>query len=150
MVRTHTPLRLAFAAPREHPSTYTSRRRRQEKRVMVRVHLPKDRDTARIQRALLALGRDVKHSKDWTCEYCGACLLPSPPPPLFGADRELTAAWRAACRRTLPRDARPDALLAAPRSPAVRPLCECSAPLLSPFYPTYVYRLSPRSRSRSR
>ncbi|KAI0807509.1 hypothetical protein C8Q74DRAFT_1227877 [Fomes fomentarius] len=44
----------------------------QERRVMVRFHLPKDRDTGRMQLALLFMGRDVKHSKNWLCEFCGA------------------------------------------------------------------------------
>ncbi|KAI0367430.1 hypothetical protein BV20DRAFT_1000672 [Pilatotrama ljubarskyi] len=43
-----------------------------EKRVIVRFHLPKDRDTERIQQATALMIRDVKHSKDWTCEWCGA------------------------------------------------------------------------------
>ncbi|PIL24064.1 hypothetical protein GSI_13815 [Ganoderma sinense ZZ0214-1] len=42
-----------------------------ERRVMVRFHLPKDRDPERIQTALRYVGRDVKHSKNWTCEFCG-------------------------------------------------------------------------------
>lgn len=46
---------------------------RQERRVMVRFHLPKDRDTGRMQLALLFMGRDVKHSKNWLCEFCGPC-----------------------------------------------------------------------------
>ena len=44
---------------------------------MVRFHLPKDRDPERIQTALRYVGRDVKHSKNWTCEFCGASLLSS-------------------------------------------------------------------------
>lgn len=42
---------------------------------MVRFHLPKDRDPERIQTALRYVGQDVKHSKNWTCEFCGAFLL---------------------------------------------------------------------------
>ncbi|KAI0667221.1 hypothetical protein C8Q78DRAFT_1071983 [Trametes maxima] len=42
-----------------------------EKRVTVRFHLPKDRDTGRIQLVTMLMIRDVKHSKDWTCEWCG-------------------------------------------------------------------------------
>ncbi|KAI0748203.1 hypothetical protein C8Q80DRAFT_723888 [Daedaleopsis nitida] len=44
----------------------------QEKRVTVRFHLPKDRDQTRIDLAVNFMGRDVKHSKSWTCEFCGA------------------------------------------------------------------------------
>ncbi|KAI0353882.1 hypothetical protein OH77DRAFT_1406255 [Trametes cingulata] len=44
----------------------------EEKRVIVRFHLPKDRDTERIQQATALMIRDVKHSKGWTCEWCGA------------------------------------------------------------------------------
>ncbi|KAI0765926.1 hypothetical protein BD413DRAFT_573354 [Trametes elegans] len=43
-----------------------------EKRVMVRFNLPKDRDFDRMQLALALMGRDVKHSKNWQCEFCGA------------------------------------------------------------------------------
>ncbi|EIW54764.1 uncharacterized protein TRAVEDRAFT_39272 [Trametes versicolor FP-101664 SS1] len=43
-----------------------------EKRVMVRLHLPKDRDMDRIQLAVALMGRDIKHSKHWLCEFCGA------------------------------------------------------------------------------
>ncbi|RDX56694.1 hypothetical protein K466DRAFT_481374 [Polyporus arcularius HHB13444] len=44
----------------------------EEKRVIVRFHLPKDRDVGRIQLAITFMCRDVKHSKNWMCEYCGA------------------------------------------------------------------------------
>lgn len=44
---------------------------RAEKRVMVRLHLPKDRDFDRIQLAVAIMGRDIKHSKHWLCEFCG-------------------------------------------------------------------------------
>ncbi|KAI0709321.1 hypothetical protein C8Q76DRAFT_742985 [Earliella scabrosa] len=44
----------------------------QERRVMVRFHLPKDRDTERIQLAMMFMCRDVKHCKNWMCEFCGA------------------------------------------------------------------------------
>ncbi|KAI0628641.1 hypothetical protein C8Q77DRAFT_360454 [Trametes polyzona] len=44
----------------------------EEKRVMVRFHLPKDRDFDRIQLAVALIGRDIKHSKNWLCEFCGA------------------------------------------------------------------------------
>ena len=46
---------------------------RQERRVMVRFHLPKDRDTERIQLAMMFMCRDVKHCKNWMCEFCGEC-----------------------------------------------------------------------------
>ncbi|KAI9062064.1 hypothetical protein FKP32DRAFT_1593927, partial [Trametes sanguinea] len=42
-----------------------------EKRVIVRFHLPKDRDLSRVQLVAAQLIRDVKHSKNWTCEFCG-------------------------------------------------------------------------------
>ena len=38
---------------------------------MVRFHLPKDRDTERIQLAMMFMCRDVKHCKNWMCEFCG-------------------------------------------------------------------------------
>ncbi|EJF65930.1 hypothetical protein DICSQDRAFT_159041 [Dichomitus squalens LYAD-421 SS1] len=41
------------------------------KRVIVRFHLPKDRNNERVQLALLYMGRDMKHSKNWACEFCG-------------------------------------------------------------------------------
>ncbi|KAH9848744.1 hypothetical protein C2E23DRAFT_417762 [Lenzites betulinus] len=47
----------------------------QEKRVIVRFHLPKDRDVDRIQLATALMGRDIKHSKNWLCEFCGGLLL---------------------------------------------------------------------------
>ena len=50
---------------------------RQERRVMVRFHLPKDRDTERIQLAMMFMCRDVKHCKNWMCEFCGEPLHPS-------------------------------------------------------------------------
>ncbi|CDO71065.1 hypothetical protein BN946_scf184844.g69 [Trametes cinnabarina] len=43
-----------------------------EKRVIVRFHLPKDRDINRTQLVVAQMIRDVKHSKNWTCEFCGA------------------------------------------------------------------------------
>ena len=39
---------------------------------MVRFHLTKDRDPESIKAALRYVGQDVKHSKNWTCEFCGA------------------------------------------------------------------------------
>ncbi|KAI0748202.1 hypothetical protein C8Q80DRAFT_724437 [Daedaleopsis nitida] len=44
----------------------------QEKRVIVRFHLPPDRDQHRVKLALAFMGFDVKHSKKWLCESCGA------------------------------------------------------------------------------
>ncbi len=41
--------------------------------MIVRFHLPKDRDVGRIQLAITFMCRDVKHSKNWMCEYCGMC-----------------------------------------------------------------------------
>lgn len=49
---------------------------RAEKRVMVRLHLPKDRDMDRIQLAVALMGRDIKHSKHWLCEFCGTHPAP--------------------------------------------------------------------------
>ncbi|KAI0353883.1 hypothetical protein OH77DRAFT_1426710 [Trametes cingulata] len=37
----------------------------------VRMHLPMDRDIQRLHRATRGLIRDVKHSRNWRCEFCG-------------------------------------------------------------------------------
>ncbi|KAH9887990.1 hypothetical protein C8Q73DRAFT_711631 [Cubamyces lactineus] len=44
---------------------------RDEKRVMVRFHLPKDPNFGRMQLTVARMIQDVKHSKNWMCEFCG-------------------------------------------------------------------------------
>ncbi|KAI0760687.1 hypothetical protein C8Q74DRAFT_246707 [Fomes fomentarius] len=39
--------------------------------VLVRMHLPKDDDFQNARLALLYMVFDIKHSKPWTCEFCG-------------------------------------------------------------------------------
>ncbi|KAI0367439.1 hypothetical protein BV20DRAFT_1037768 [Pilatotrama ljubarskyi] len=45
---------------------------RQQKRVIVRLHLPKGRDRGPIQLTAALIIRDMKHSKGWKCECTGS------------------------------------------------------------------------------
>lgn len=43
------------------------------------MHLPKDDDFQTARLALLYMVFDIKHSKPWTCEFCGMCRFSGPP-----------------------------------------------------------------------
>ncbi|KAI0754129.1 hypothetical protein C8Q80DRAFT_347457 [Daedaleopsis nitida] len=43
----------------------------EEKRVTVRFHFPIERNQQRLQKTTYDVIRDVKHSRNWQCEFCG-------------------------------------------------------------------------------
>ena len=87
---------------------------REGRKCKIRFHLPMEHDKQRLHDMTRNLIRDVKHSREWLCEFCGTCLpFPFAHSPVQLVMVNLALEYRPYCSR----DAGDDAHLDAPLTP---------------------------------